>query len=154
MRTHVLERTQRVGIPAEEAFAYYGDSLNLEPMTPPWLHFHVTNEGPVTMEPGALLTYRLRLHGIPINWTTRIESWDPPTGFVDTQIRGPYKLWEHTHVFEPDADGGTVITDRVRYAIPFGPLGSIAHGLFVRRDLERIFDYRAEAYDRLVGEPT
>ena len=150
MRTHLLERSQQVEIPAEEAFAYYGDTLNLEPMTPPWLHFHVTNEGPVTMQAGALLTYRLKLHGVPVNWTTRIESWDPPAGFVDTQLEGPYKLWEHTHVFEPDGNGGTVITDQVRYAIPYGPFGWIAHKLFVRRDLERIFDYRAEAFARLV----
>jgi ligand-binding SRPBCC domain-containing protein len=151
MRTHVLERSQQVEIPPDAAFAFYGDTLNLEPMTPPWLHFHVTNEDPVVMAPGALLTYRLKLHGIPIHWTTKIESWDPPSGFVDTQLKGPYKLWEHTHVFEPDGNGGTVITDHVHYAIPFGPLGVIAHKLFVRRDLERIFDYRAEAFARLVG---
>lgn len=150
MRTHLLERSQSVGVPVERAFAIYGDTLNLEPMTPPWLHFHVTNAGPVTMEPGALLTYRLRLHGVPIRWTTRIESWDPPTRFVDTQLRGPYARWEHTHDFEPDGSGGTIVRDRVRYAIPYGQLGGLAHVLFVQRDLERIFDYRATAFARLV----
>lgn len=150
MRTHLLERSQRVPIPPEQAFAYYGDSMNLEPMTPPWLHFQVTNPGPVTMEPGALLHYRLRLHGVPIRWTTEIETWDPPAGFVDVQVRGPYRLWNHVHEFEPDGDGGTIIHDRVRYAIPYGPLGALAHVLFVRRDLKRIFDYRAEAFRRLV----
>ena len=151
MKVHLLERSQRVRIPAERAFAFYADAANLEPMTPPWLHFRLTNAGPVTMEPGALLDYRLRLHGVPIRWTTRIETWEPPTGFVDTQAQGPYALWEHTHVFEPDGEGGTVIHDRVRYALPLGPLGAIAHRLFVRRDLERIFDYRAEAFERLVA---
>jgi ligand-binding SRPBCC domain-containing protein len=155
MRTHLLERSQTVGIPVEQAFGFYGDSLNLEPMTPPWLHFHVTNDGPVTMEPGALLHYRLRLHAVPIRWTTRIEIWEPPTRFVDIQLSGPYALWEHTHIFEPDGSGGTIASDRVRYAIPFGPLGLLAHRLFVRRDLERIFDYRAEAFARLAegGSP-
>ena len=100
---------------------------------------------------GALLEYKLRLHGLPINWTTRIESWEPPHGFVDTQLKGPYSLWHHTHEFEPDGDGATVIHDRVRYAIPLGPLGELANLLFVRRDLRRIFDYRAEAVERLVG---
>jgi ligand-binding SRPBCC domain-containing protein len=150
MRTHLLERSQPVGIPVEQAFAFYGDTLNLEPMTPPWLHFHVTNAGPVTMEPGALLNYRLRLHGVPIRWTTRIEIWEPPTRFVDIQLSGPYALWEHTHEFEPNGSGGSIIRDRVRYAIPYGPLGQLAHLLFVRRDLERIFDYRAKAFARLV----
>ena len=149
MRTHILERSQRVTIPADQAFAFYGDTMNLEPMTPPWLHFQVTNSGPVTMEAGTLLHYRLRLHGFPIRWTTRIESWEPPHRFVDTQLRGPYALWEHAHDFESDGEG-TVIRDRVRYAIPYGPIGSLAHALFVRRDLERIFDYRAAAFRRLV----
>ncbi len=152
MRTHRLERSQSVRVPVEKAFAVYGDTLNLEPMTPPWLHFHVTNAGPVTMEPGALLHYRLRLHGVPIRWTTRIETWEPPARFVDTQLRGPYALWQHTHEFEPDRSGCTLIHDRVRYAIPYGPLGWLAHRLFVRRDLERIFDYRATAFARLVED--
>ena len=150
MKIHELERSQRVEISPEAAFAYYGDSVNLEPMTPPWLHFRVLNEGPVTMAPGTLLEYRLRLHGFPIRWTTRIETWDPPAGFLDVQLKGPYALWEHTHVFERDGDA-TVIHDRVRYALPLGPLGTIAHRLFVRRDLERIFDYRAEAFAQLVA---
>ena len=137
--------------PAERAFALYADAHNLEPMTPPWLHFQVTTPGEITMAPGALLDYRLRLHGFPIEWTTRIESWEPPHGFVDTQLKGPYALWHHTHEFEPDGESATVIRDRVRYAIPFGPIGELANLLFVRRDLRRIFDYRAEAVERLVG---
>jgi ligand-binding SRPBCC domain-containing protein len=148
---HLLERSQRVAIPIERAFALYADSGNLEPMTPPWLHFRLTDPGPVTMEPGALLNYRLRLHGVPIRWTTRIETWEPPTGFRDTQASGPYSFWEHTHRFEADGIGATVIHDRVRYALPYGPLGALAHLLFVRRDLRRIFDYRAEAFEQLVA---
>lgn len=145
MRIYVLERTQQVAMPPERAFDFYGDALNLEPLTPPWLHFEVTSPMPIEMGAGTLLDYRLRLHGVPIRWRTRIETWEPPTGFVDTQVRGPYKLWEHTHSFEPLGEGVTLIRDRVRYAIPFGPLGALAHSLFVRRDLERIFDYRQQA---------
>jgi ligand-binding SRPBCC domain-containing protein len=152
VKVHRLERSQRVGIPIEHAFAFYADTHNLEPMTPPWLHFRLINDGPVTMEAGALLDYTLKLHGVPIRWTTRIETWDPPSGFVDTQLKGPYALWEHTHVFEDDGKDGTVIHDRIRYAVPLGPLGAIAHRLFIRRDLRRIFDYRAEAFSKLVAK--
>lgn len=151
MTAHILERSQRVEIPIEEAFAFYAASRNLEPMTPPWLHFRLTTAGPVTMRPGALLDYKLKLHGVPISWTTRIEAWDPPRSFLDTQVRGPYKLWEHSHVFERDGDGATVIHDRVRYVLPLGPLGWVAHRLFVRRDLERIFDFRAKALSELIA---
>jgi ligand-binding SRPBCC domain-containing protein len=141
-------------VPLERAFEFYGDALNLEPLTPPWLHFEVTTPGEVTFRPGTLLDYKLRLHGVPVRWRTRIETWEPPVRFVDTQVKGPYSLWEHTHLFEEVGDGATVIHDRVRYAIPLGPLGALAHRLFVRRDLERIFDYRSVAVsERLVPRP-
>jgi ligand-binding SRPBCC domain-containing protein len=132
-------------MPPARAFDFYGDALNLEPLTPPWLHFEVTTPMPIEMGAGTLLDYRLRLHGVPIRWRTRIDVWEPPHRFVDSQVRGPYALWEHTHTFEPAGDGGTLIRDRVRYAIPYGPLGGLADALFVRRDLARIFDYRQQA---------
>jgi len=141
----LLERHQRVDVPVGQAFAFYGDAVNLEPLTPPWLRFEVLTPGPIAMGAGTLLDYRLRLHGVPIRWQTRIETWEPPRRFVDVQARGPYSLWEHTHLFEPDGDGATVIVDRVRYSIPYGPLGALADRLFVRRDLKRIFDFRARA---------
>jgi ligand-binding SRPBCC domain-containing protein len=149
--THLLERNQRVEVPVARAFDFYGDDRNLEPLTPPWLHFEVTTPRPIEMGAGTLLEYRLRLHGVPLRWQTLITTWEPPHRFVDIQAKGPYSLWEHTHLFEPEGEGATVISDRVRYAIPFGPLGEIAERLFVRRDLRRIFDYRSEAVaERLV----
>jgi ligand-binding SRPBCC domain-containing protein len=148
---HVLERSQRVTVPPERAFAFYADAENLQPLTPPWLHFEVRTPGEITMAPGALLDYRLRLHGVPIRWRTKIETWEPPDRFVDVQVRGPYALWEHTHHFEPEGAAATVIRDRVRYSIPCGPLGALAHLLFVRRDLARIFDYRRDAVARMLA---
>jgi ligand-binding SRPBCC domain-containing protein len=141
----VLERTQRVGLPPEEAFAFYADARNLEAITPPWLGFRVTTPEPIEMAAGTLIEYRLRLHGIPIRWRTRIAVWEPPHRFVDVQLRGPYALWEHTHTFEPDGAGATIIRDRVRYRLPLGPLGGLAHAALVRRDLRRIFDFRRDA---------
>jgi ligand-binding SRPBCC domain-containing protein len=146
----VLEQTQRINLPIAEVFDLFGDALNLERITPPWLNFHVVTARPIEMGEGTLLEYRLRLHGVPVRWRTRITSWEPPHRFVDEQISGPYALWEHTHTFEPDGEG-TVIRDRVRYRIGFGPLGSLALRLFVRRDVERIFDYRREAIVELIA---
>lgn len=100
------------------------------------------------MRQGAVIEYRLRLHGIPIRWLTRIEAWEPGRRFEDVQIRGPYRLWHHTHAFEPDGAGGTVMRDAVRYALPAGPLGALAGRLFVCRDLDRIFAFRERAVAR------
>jgi ligand-binding SRPBCC domain-containing protein len=69
---------------------------------------------------------------------------------VDVQLSGPYRTWHHTHEFEPAAGGGTVIRDRVRYSLPLGPLGRMAHGAVVSRDLRRIFDFRSTAVERLL----
>jgi ligand-binding SRPBCC domain-containing protein len=142
---HVLERSQRLAVPLEQAFELYSEARNLERITPPWLGFRVTTPAPIEMREGALIEYRLKLHGIPVRWRTRIAVWEPPLRFVDVQLRGPYALWEHTHTFARDGEGAVTIGDRVRYALPLGPLGELAHAAFVRRDLRRIFDYRAQA---------
>jgi hypothetical protein len=90
------------------------------------------------------------LHGIPLRWRSRIESWRPGEGFVDVQERGPYARWRHEHEFEPVA-GGTLVRDRVRYALPAGVLGDLGAGWLVERDLERIFDERAARVARIFG---
>lgn len=144
MKIHVLEREQRVERPLEEVFEFYGDARNLEAITPAFLGFEVLTPE-VVMRPGARIDYKLRLHGVPVKWRTRIEVWEPPRRFVDVQVSGPYALWHHTHSFEPAGEGATVLRDRVRYALPLGPLGELARLLLVERDVERIFDHRRDA---------
>ena len=145
MSVHVLRREQRLPGTPEGVFPFFADARNLEAITPPWLGFRVVTPGPIEMAPGALIEYRLRLHGVPVRWRTTIAVWDPPRRFVDVQISGPYRLWHHTHDFEPDGHRGTIMRDTVRYALPLGPLGTIAHGLIVRLDLAAIFDFRQGA---------
>jgi ligand-binding SRPBCC domain-containing protein len=141
---HTLRREQRLpGSPAE-VFEFFGDACNLEAITPPLLRFRVMDPGAIRMGAGALIRYRLRVHRVPVGWLTAIREWDPPHRFVDEQVRGPYALWHHTHTFEPLPDGGTLMRDVVRYALPLGPVGELARRLVVSRDLEAIFDYRAE----------
>jgi ligand-binding SRPBCC domain-containing protein len=105
---------------------------------------------PIKMEAGAVIEYRLALFGAPIYWRTVIESWAPEESFVDSQTKGPYTLWRHTHTFEEKGARLTLIRDLVEYSIPYGVLGRIAHGLFVERWLEKIFDYRAATIARLM----
>lgn len=147
MRVHLLEREQRLPGPPGEVFAFFSDALNLEAITPPWLGFRIAGPRPVEMGEGALIDYRLRLRGVPVRWRSRIDVWEPPRRFVDRQLRGPYRLWIHTHAFAPDGEG-TLMRDEVRYALPLGPLGALAHRAVVRRDLERIFDFRHAEVER------
>jgi ligand-binding SRPBCC domain-containing protein len=150
-RVHILKREQRVELPIAKVFGFYGDARNLERITPPWLGFEVTTPGAIEMGIGTVIEYRLRLHGVSVRWRTRIKAWEPPRRFVDVQVKGPYSLWEHTHGFEADGLGATIIRDRVRYSIPFGPLGGLADRVLVRRDLRQIFDYRRDAVRRELG---
>lgn len=145
MRVHVLHREQVLPHPPATVFPFFADASNLESITPPLLRFRVVSSSPGSISAGSELDYRLRIHGIPVRWRTRIDDWSPPHRFVDTQVRGPYALWHHTHCFQPDGAGGTLMTDTVRYAIGFGPLGRLAHRLVVARDVDEIFDYRAQA---------
>ncbi len=124
--------------PRDEVFAFFADAQNLQVITPPWLSFEVLTPAPITMRPGTLIDYRIRIHGLPIGWRTEITEWSPPHRFVDVELRGPYTLWRHTHTFE-ERDGGTLCLDEVRYR-PRG--GALVNWLFVRRDVERIFAYR------------
>ena len=149
---HVLTREQHLPVAPAQVFPFFGDALNLEAITPPWLGFRVTAPGPIDMGPGTLIEYRLRLHGIPIRWSTTIAVWDPPRRFVDVQLSGPYRMWHHTHDFTEASDGGTSMRDTVRYALPLGPLGALAHRLLVKRDLARIFDFREAAVGRYFEE--
>jgi ligand-binding SRPBCC domain-containing protein len=140
MKTFQLEASQLVPRPRADVFAFFSDVANLESLTPPWLNFHIVTPTPIRMEVGALIDYRLRVHGIPLRWRTRISVWEPQRRFVDEQLRGPYRLWHHEHVFE-DIKGGTRMHDRVTYAV-WG--GALINRLFVRKDVEKIFAYRAQ----------
>jgi ligand-binding SRPBCC domain-containing protein len=144
---HRLERRQHLRQPPERVFAFFAEAHNLERITPPWLRFELLAGGPSEMSVGALIDYRLHLHRLPVRWTSRIEEWEPGRGFVDRQLRGPYRLWHHRHTFTAQ-DGGTVVGDVVDYALPLGRLGELAHPLFVRRDLDRIFAYRQRAVEQ------
>jgi hypothetical protein len=145
VRTFDLERTQVVPVPIEDAWAFYGDPWNLEAITPPWLRFRI-DDAPAELRAGSRLRYRLHLFGVPIRWLTEIRMWHPPRSFVDVQLRGPYRLWEHTHRLT-EVEDGTEIHDHVRYRPPTGALAE----LLVRPLLGEIFDYRARRTDELLS---
>lgn len=137
----VLERSLVVPVEVDQAFEFFADPWNLEAITPQWLRFRIL-DAPRTLERGSLLAYRLRLFGVPIRWRTEIVEWRPPSTFVDVQLDGPYRRWEHTHRLRPVA-GGTEIRDRVVYQLPYEPLAGLLAPVTVGPWLSAIFDYRA-----------
>jgi ligand-binding SRPBCC domain-containing protein len=149
MKTFIFRSELWLPRPRETVFAFFAEARNLEQITPPFLQFEVLTPAPIAMRPGTLIDYRLRVHGFPIRWRTEIAAWNPPHRFVDTQLRGPYTLWHHTHTFR-ERSGGTDCFDEVRYR-PRG--GALINWLFVRRDVENIFAYRREQLLKLFPGP-
>jgi len=135
MQTYLLEREQWLPAPLEEVYSFFSRPENLQVLTPPWLDFRMV-EAPLALAVGSLIHYRLCYRVVPIRWTTEISEWNPPHGFVDRAVSGPYALWNHEHWFAA-RNGGTTMRDRVTYALPFGWIGRLWHWAAVRRDVER-----------------
>ena len=146
---HELLTEIRLPAALDHVFAFFSDAHNLQDITPDYLNFEILTPRPIEMKPGALIDYRLRLRGIPIRWRTKISCWEPPYRFIDEQIRGPYKIWQHEHTFE-DLGDQTLVRDRVHY---LSPLSFITHPLMVTRDVRQIFEYRGQRLRAIFAAP-
>lgn len=147
-RTYKIIREQLVPRNIKEVFEFFSRPENLQAITPDWLDFRIV-QSPAALTTGSLIKYHLRWHGLPIRWTTEITEWHPPHGFRDTQLSGPYALWDHKHWFVEEGAGARIYDD-VSYALPFGMVGRLVGGKFVRRDVEALFEYRQQAIRKLM----
>ena len=149
MADHVLEARVWLARPRPEVFAFFADPRNLAALTPP--RFGLRLLSPVsTLSAGAVLDVRVRCFGVPLRSRIYIREYDPPYRFVDVQVRGPWARWEHRHQFLED-NHGTWVEDRVTYRLPLGPLGQLAHGALVHRQLRALWRYRGERLAAIFG---
>jgi ligand-binding SRPBCC domain-containing protein len=137
-----------VDVPRERVFPFFADAANLQVLTPPWLRFQIDTPTPIDMYPGRQISYGIRVHGVPMRWTSEISRYEPPAMFVDEQRRGPYRTWIHTHRFVEER-GGTRLLDDVEFEMFAGWLV----GPLVARDLRAIFTYRHETLLKIFGQP-
>jgi len=144
--TH-LHASQWIARPIDEVFRFFSQPENLQVLTPANMHFRMVDETPVEMHEGRELSYKLKVKGIPIKWTSKITLWDPPHCFSDIQTKGPYTSWDHTHTFERDGSGTRVIDD-VTYE---SPGFRWMERLLVRPDIERIFQFRHYTLEHVFG---
>lgn len=140
-RFETFERTVRLGVSAEEAYAWHARPGAFDRLKPPWQSLDVI-EPLQELANGARTVFRVRQGPIKIRWVADHEEVEPGRGFTDVQTRGPFAFWRHHHGFEPIDETSCLLRDSIRYRLPLGPLGRLAGGALLRRDLERMFHFR------------
>jgi len=152
MATYRLEDEIIVPAGLDEVWDFFTDPRNLQKITPDDMGFrHVYEPDAEKVYPGMLLVYEVSpILGIPVEWITEITEVSPKRRFVDEQRRGPFAMWHHIHEFE-DRGGQTLVRDLLYYRMPFGFLGRLAHGFTVKKQTDRIFDYRKKALKEIFG---
>lgn len=141
MSDQVFRQQTFIPAPIEKVFDFFSQAKNLESITPPFLQFKILEQSTPNIQKGTVLTYQLKIHGFPVKWKTLIEEWEPNSYFIDTQLKGPYRKWQHTHRFT-STPTGTLVNDTVFYQMHFGKLGQLVAGKWVRKDVESIFAFR------------
>ena len=147
---HTLQTTQFIKSDINTVWEFMSSPKNLATITPEYMQFEVLSDlGDGKMYPGQLIEYYVRpLLGIKLHWVTEITHVQELQFFVDEQRFGPYKFWHHKH-FLKQVDGGVEMFDLVHYQLPFGLLGKIGNELFVKKQLQQVFDYRFKVVDKL-----
>ena len=150
-KEYYLEKHQFISKSKTEVFDFFKTPENLEQITPKNLNFTIHTPSPILMEEGVLIEYEIKLFGFPIYWRTLINEYNPPNDFKDSQLNGPYDCWEHTHIFK-ECENGTMMIDKIKYSIPFGIIGRMAHFVWVKKELKKIFSYRYESINKIFEE--
>jgi len=144
LKLYTLKREQKISKNIDNVFEFFSKPENLSIITPSKMKFKILTPSPIEMKEGALIDYTVNIFGFPIRWRTLITDYKPVHMFVDQQLKGPYSMWHHTHFFERLSDEETLIKDIVIYAVPFGVIGKLVHSLYIKRDLNAIFDFRSQ----------
>ncbi|MEO8822041.1 MAG: SRPBCC family protein [Ginsengibacter sp.] len=150
MKIYYLNEEHYLLVTIEKAWEFFSSAENLSVITPPELGFKIfTNAKEKEIYEGMVIEYKVSpLFKIPLYWRTEILRVNKPYSFTDRQAKGPYKLWEHTHTFI-EKGNGILMKDSVKYGLPFGVLGRLAHSLIVKKKLAHIFDYRKQILNQI-----
>jgi uncharacterized protein (TIGR01777 family) len=140
MRATTYTRESKLPIAPRHLWLWHTRPGAFERLAPPWQKIAVLDPGSGVAE-GSRTRLRLKKAGLGLNWTAEHRNVEPPHGFDDIQVSGPFARWEHRHRFLAHP-AGSILKDEIHYALPFGFLGSALGGSSVQSDLERTFRYR------------
>jgi hypothetical protein len=150
MKTQLFIHRTRIEAPAAEVYVWHALPDALEQLTPPGEHVEVL-EKTGGIERGARVVMRFGRWPFRRRWVAEHQDFHAGRYFSDVQVSGPFAYWRHTHTFEPEGPAACILEDRVEYALPFGFLGRWVAGKFVRRKLEKLFEYRHSVTARLIA---
>ncbi len=151
MQIYTLQSKQKLPITIDEAWNFFSSPSNLKTITPDYMGFSILSGADREIFAGQIIQYIVTpVLGIPVKWVTEITHVVEKKYFVDEQRFGPYTMWHHQHHFKA-VDGGVEMTDIVHYKLPFWFLGDIANTLFVKKQLQGIFDFRWKKVEDLFG---
>lgn len=124
--------------PRQAVFAFHQQPGAFDKLTPPWTDIDVLRHDGIA--DGALVKLRLVPPFLPVKITWELEhtGFIQDQQFVDRQVHGPFRSWTHTHCFLDTAEGCT-IDDCIEFELPL-PVPFLAN--LIKRDLDRLFDYR------------
>ncbi|MGZ3406201.1 MAG: TIGR01777 family oxidoreductase, partial [Polyangia bacterium] len=122
------------------AFDWHTRPGALERLSPPWESARLLRSDGI--HDGDVAELRVGVGPVEQRWVARHRDFVDGVQFADEQVEGPFARWLHTHRFEPAGDSACTMIDHVEYALPLGGLGRAVAGGFVRRKLERMFEYR------------
>ena len=150
MSIHSYSTEQFLSTDIDTAWNFFSSAKNLSAITPPGMDFRILSElAEKDIYEGMLIDYTVKpLFGIPVRWKTQIKKIKKPQMFSDIQLKGPYKSWEHTHIFI-EKENGILMHDEVKYEMPLGIIGEIANALIVRKKIEKIFAYRKQELQKI-----
>jgi len=155
MKTYSLRKEQIIQSTLPEIWEFFSSPENLDKLTPSNMGFEILTPRPLpSMFAGQIIEYKVRpVLNIPMYWKTEITEVKDQDYFIDEQLKGPYALWRHKHIFS-EHEQGVLMVDELEYGLPLGPLGSLAHAIYVKARLKEIFDYRFEMVDKTFNQKT
>lgn len=141
MTTSLFEKATELPVSAEALYRWHARPGAFARLAPPWQRLEICGD-PVALIEGSRVHLRLGTPPFRLSWLAEHREVDPPRGFVDVQVQGPFARWEHRHQFESLGPNRSLLRDRIRYRVPLGALGGLVAGGRIRRQLERTFAYR------------
>jgi ligand-binding SRPBCC domain-containing protein len=172
--TQRFETSQWTPYPVELVFAFFANPANLPHLMPPKLNVQIEDARieppparPVSPDParrfrsiaaGAgseILVSFFPIAWVPkrVSWMVRITEFEWNSHFCDEQVRGPFDEYHHRHFIVPEyreGQEGTLISDEIEFALPFGMLGPMG-GALVLKQLARTFAYRQKRLPEILA---